>query len=491
MATLSLSRFWTKKDVGESVPAKSLKDRFAARTLQFLQNANGSRTLVLGLNWRAILISGGAKTALDRARAAGATHYCMVGVQTVAYGRVVVDKHQAIPEQVYPAALLASRLTSSEGLFALTLSPTEVWVAVVRNGRPHGFDEVLTDATGNLPVLIRDWLVGKQDQFNSSTVFTDVALGMSDVKTQPCALANLMVAPVMAKDVLLVLPPSSWLARIRIPKPVMQFGYLVLMLWLANAAWELWSDHVKAEAELAMAAMQRASDDPVLRWRQALSGLGVSRAHPGADTLTPVRASLGRLPARWDNWRLKFAQCQEKSMQAGKQTWNCTASYEPPQGPEVATNRQLHASAPEGYRPKFVSMKQAALEWSVSGDVPPLNVNQLPNRQSHALDTISLLQRYAPALSTAPELKFTPIKVTPPQTSGGASIAMPPNTILPSEAPLNLRGPLRTIDALIERGLAAQWRAMSLTYIEGAGSSGGVLGSVLEAQLEGVMYAKD
>jgi hypothetical protein len=136
-------------------------------------------------------------------------------------------------------------------------------------------------------------------------------------------------------------------------------------------------------------------------------------------------------------------------------------------------------------------MKQAALEWSVSGDVPPLNVNQLPNRQSHALDTISLLQRYAPALSTAPELKFTPIKVTPPQTSGGASIAMPPNTILPSEAPLNLRGPLRTIDALIERGLAAQWRAMSLTYMEGAGSSGGVLGSVLEAQLEGVMYAKD
>jgi hypothetical protein len=490
MAALSLSRFWNRKDAAESVTAQSLKDRFAARTLQFLQNSNGSRTLVLGLNWRAILISGGAKTVLDRARAAGATHYCMVGVQTLAYGRVVVDKHQVIPEQVYPAALLASRLTSSEGLFALTLSPTEVWVAVVRNGRPLGFDEVLTDTTGNLPVLVRDWLVGKRDQ-QHRTVFTDVALNMSDLKTQPCALANLMVATVMAKDVLLVLPPSSWLARIRIPKPVMQFGFLVLVLWLGNAAWEFWTQHVKAEAERAMAAMQRASDDPMLRWRQALSGLGAGRAHPQANTLTPVRTSLGRLPARWGNWTLKGAQCLEKSIEAGQQTWHCTASYVPPDGLDVATNLQLNDLVPQGFQPKFVSMKQASLEWSVSGQVQPLNVNQLPTRQHHALDTTSLLQRYASALSTVPELKFSPIKVTPPQSSGGAPIPLPDQTNLPSEAPFTLRGPLRSIDALIQRGLPAQWRALSLTYREGAGASSSLLGSVIEAQLEGVMYAKD
>lgn len=491
MAARALNNLWSKRDTTPSLPAHSMKDRFAARTLQFLQNANGSRTLVLGLNWRAILISGGAKTALDRARAAGATHYCMVGVQTLAYGRVVVDKHQAIPEQVYPAALLASRLTSSEGLFALTLSSTEVWVAVVRNGRPNGFDEVLTDTTGNLSVLVRDWLVGKEDQYNSCTVFTDVDLHMPDVKTQPCTLAHLMVSAVMAKDILLPLPPSSWLARIRIPKPVMQFGLGVLVLWLGNAAWDLWSQHLKQEAEQAMTAMQRVSEDPLLRWRDTLRGLGANRAHPGAQSLAPVRASLGRIPTRWTNWQFKAAQCQDKAIEAGKQTWDCVASYVPPEGAEMTTNVQLHAAVPEGFRPKFVSMRQASLEWSVVAEVQPLNVSQLPTLAHHALETTSLLQRYAPAMSSVPELKFSPLKVTPPQTSGGASIALPANTQLPSEAPLMLRGPLRTIDALLERGLAAQWRALSLNYVEGAGKGATLRGSALEAQLEGVMYAKD
>ena len=122
MPALSLSSLWPKKGLTKPLPSSHETDRLAARTLQFLQSANGSRTLVLGLNWRAILISGGANSALEKARQAGATHYCMVGTQTVAYGKVPSDKNQAaIPEKAYSAALLASRMTSNEGFFALTL----------------------------------------------------------------------------------------------------------------------------------------------------------------------------------------------------------------------------------------------------------------------------------------------------------------------------------------------------------------------------------
>ncbi len=491
MAIASLRHLWAKPHPEPSVASSKVSDRFAARTVQFLQNANGSRTLVLGLNWRAILISGGAVTALDRARAAGATHYCMVGAQTLAYGRVVSDKHQAIPEQVYPAALLASRLTSSEGFFALTVSPTEVWVAVVRSGRPHGFDELLTDTTGNLAVLVRDWLVGIREQYNTSWVYTDVALDLPDVKTQPCSWTRLMNAPVMAKDVLVVLPHSSWLARLQIPTSVMRLALGMTALWLANSAWEFWRTHLKAEAELALAAEQRQSDEPTMRWQHIFNGLGASRVHPDSETLAPVRQSLGKLPTHWENWKLKAAQCKEISVQKGQQTWNCSASYVPHEGMGVATNQQLNAAVPEGFKAKFVSLKLAALEWSLVCDAPPLNVAKLPTKQHHVLETSSLLQRYEAAITSAPELVFSPIKIAPPQTTHGTSIALPTTLQLPSEAPLSLRGPLRSIDAILARGLSAQWRAISLTYVDAKALSSGLRDSVLETQLEGVLYAKD
>ncbi len=492
MAAFSLSNLWQRKDAAKALPSSSDADRLAAHTLQFLQSANGSRTLVLGLNWRAILISGGAKSALEKARQAGATHYCMVGVQTVAYGKVPSNKNQvAIPEKAYPAALLASRMTSNEGFFALTLSSTEVWVAVIRNGRPHGFDEVLTDPSGNLGVLTRDWLVAKTDQYANTSIYTDVDLGMLDIKVHPCSLANLMVCTVTAGDTLRVLPPSSWLSKIQIPKPVLQLGGVVVLLWLCNYAYELWTNYAKAQAEAALAAMQSQSDDPTLRWRKVLDELSASRINPDVENLSAVRKSLGQLPSNWKNWKLLSAACKAQPAAAGKQTWNCSASYAPQQSAGAATNLELNAAVSEGFNAKFVSMKQASLEWSVTSDVQPLNIHKLPTRQAHLLDTTSLLQRYAPVMSSASDLVFTSLKVTPPQTSLGATIAKPANLNIPSEAPMIVRGPLRTMDALVQRGFSAEWRTISLSYAEGGMDKKSLHSSALEAQLDGVLYAKD
>lgn len=491
MAALSILNFWPKKGATKPLPSNGDTDRLAARTLQFVQSANASRTLVLGLNWRAILISGGANAALEKARTAGATHYCMVGVQTLAYGKVPSGKDRtSIPEQAYPAALLASRMTTSDGFFALTLSPTEVWVATIRNGRPHGFDEVLADPTGQLGVLTRDWLVSKTDQYASANVYTDVDIGLLDLKPQLCSLASLMNATV-AGDVLLVLPPRSWLANLQIPKPVMQLGAVAVLLWLMSGVYELWSDYAKEQAEAAMAAVQRQSDDPVLRWRQVFDELAASRANPDVENMSAVRDSLGKLPTNWQNWKLTTAACKTPAVVSGKQVWNCTASYASQQSAGAATNLELNAAVPEGFTAKFVSMKQASLEWSVVREVQPLNISKLPTRQTHLLETTSLLQRYSPVMSSAPELAFSPIKVVPPKTSIGLAIAMPASLNVPSEAPLSIRGPLRTIDALLQRGLSVQWHAISLTYTEGAVDQHSSLSSGLGAQLDGVLYAKD
>lgn len=492
MAALSFSSLWPKKGLTKPLSSSHEIDRLAARTLQFLQSANGSRTLVLGLNWRAILISGGANSALEKARQAGATHYCMVGSQTVAYGKVPSNKNQAaIPEKAYPAALLASRMTSNEGFFALTLSPTEVWVAVIRNGRPHGFDEVLTDPSGNLGGLTRDWLVAKTDQYANASVYTDVDMGLMDVKPQPCSLASLMSSTVMASDTLLVLPPSSWLSKIQIPKPVMQIGGVVAVLWLCNYAYELWSNYAKAQAEAALAAMQSQSDDPSLRWRQVLDELSASRVNPDAENLSAIRKNLGQLPTYWKNWKLLSAYCKAQPVVARKQAWNCSASYSPQESTGAATNLELNAAVPEGFNAKFISMKQASMEWFVVVDVQPLNISKLPTRQEHVLDTTSLLQRYSPVISSVSDVVFTSLKVALPKTKLGLEITKPANLNIPSEAPLTIRGPLRTIDAFVQRGLSVEWRAIAFSYVEGGMDKSGPLSSVLEAQLDGVLYAKD
>lgn len=492
MASFSLSSLWPRKGADKPLSSSHDTDRLAARALQFLQSANGSRILVLGLNWRAILISGGAKAAIEKARAAGATHYCMLGAQTVAYGKVPSgNKGVSIPEEVYPAALLASRLTSNEGFFALTLSPTEVWVATVRNGRPHGFDEVLTDSLGHLGVLVRDWLVTKTDQYAKANIYTDVDIGLMDITPQPCSLASLMTSTVTGGDTLRVLPPRSWLSNIHVPKPVMQLGGVVLILWLCNYAYELWTISAKAQAEAALAAMQNQSDDPVLRWRQVLGALSASRIDPDTQNFSAVRKSMGELPANWKNWKLISASCKAQPVVTGKQTWTCWASYAPQQSAGAATNQELNSAIPEGFDAKFISMKQASLEWSVTNEVQPLNVSKLQTKQFHLLDTVSLMQRYSPVMSSAPDLTFTSVKVTPPQTSLGTAIAKPANLNIPSEAPLIIRGPLRTIDALVQRGLSVEWRSISLSYIEGGVDQKSPRSSALETQLDGVLYAKD
>jgi hypothetical protein len=219
--------------------------------------------------------------------------------------------------------------------------------------------------------------------------------------------------------------------------------------------------------------------------------LSAARANPDVENFFGVRERLGQLPANWKNWKLLSAHCKAQPVAAGRQIWNCFASYGPQDSAGAATNLELNAAVPEGFQAKFISMKQAALEWSVSRDVKPLKLNQLPSRQVHGLETTSLLQRYAPVMSSESELVFTSFKVTPPKTSLGLSIAMPANLILPSEAPLTIRGPLRTIDAFVQRGLSAEWRAISLSYTEAGMDTGSPLSSALNAQLDGVLYAKD
>jgi hypothetical protein len=123
--------------------------------------------------------------------------------------------------------------------------------------------------------------------------------------------------------------------------------------------------------------------------------------------------------------------------------------------------------------------------------VESLDLNKLPTRNQHLVETASQLQTLLPAMSSMPSLSFTSSGVSPPKSNAGADIPKPANIVLPSEAALSISAPLRTIDTLIDRGIAAEWRSLSLSYAAMSGPANTLLGSALQVQISGVLYAKD
>jgi hypothetical protein len=465
--------------------------RYAARPLQFVQSSTASRALVLGLNWRTILLAGGTNAAITIAREGAATHYCVVGGQTVGYGLVPKDKLQTVPEQSYPAALLAGRQHSGDALFALSLSSTEIWVAQTRSGRPSGIDEVLIERNGQVDQLALDWLSKRLNQNPASVIYTDIDVSGTGAKSHASSLASLMTIPAMPADALIALPAANFLAQIKVPMPLLKVAGAVLLLWACNTGYDAWNASVTAQKRAEEMAQRQQNEDPKKVWLESINRLGAGRLNPSIDNLRPLRKSLGELPVNWRGWHLKTAVCKPQTPNVGKQTWSCSANYESDGKVNTATNVELKSSIPQGFTAKFVPTQSLSLEWSVVSQVSPLDVAALPARAHHLLVTASKLQELLPALTDAPKITFTPLVVTPPRRFDGTAIAMPSDVDLPSEAPISLKGPLRTIDALIERGVAAEWRSLTLSYGQISAEAVNLRTSALQVELNGIFYAKN
>jgi len=482
-----------KRDPNKSMTSKRNEaNRHAARPLQFVQSSTHSRALVLGLNWRTIMLAGGSNAAITIAREGEATHYCVVGGQTVGYGLVPKDKVQTLPEQSFPAALLAGRQHAGDALFALTLSEVEVWVVQTRNGRPSGLDEVLIDRNnGQVEQLALAWLAKRTKQNSSSIVYTDLNVGDLGVKVYPSTLQSLMTTPAMPADLLLALPAANFFAQIKIPMPLLKVAGAVFALWAANVGYETWDATVTQERRAEELAQRQQNEDPKKVWTDSINQLSLGRLNPSIDNLRPLRTSLGALPVNWRGWHLKTAVCKPKTPSAGKQTWFCSASYESDGKISTATNLELEASAPKDFTVKFAPTQSLSLEWSVLTEVKPLNILELPTRAHQLLVTASKLQELLPALSDAPKITFTPLTVTPPRRADGTAIPMPTNFELPTEAAISLKGPLRTIDALVDRGVIAEWKGLTLSYAQTAPESANLRTSALQVELNGILYAKN
>jgi hypothetical protein len=467
--------------------------RHEAQLLLLVKSASSSRELVLGLNWRMIMLSGGTEAAMKLARDAGATHYCMVGGQTVGYGVLPGKKGKSLPDQTAPAALLAARHYFGDGLYALSLSDKEIWVVQTRSGRPIGQDQVLIDNNGNVAKKAKQWLAERLAITSESTIYTDIDVTSMGANSREFSLSTLMTVSIVPADKLRAVLTETWTLKNSISKRVWKIAAVITLGWIAVATYDYWNESVKAERHAKNAADEKQAEDPKKVWQDAILQLASGRIQPASESLLPLRQSLGKLPVSWEGWKLTNAVCNPKPVALGKQTWTCIANYEVGESKKVGTNRELNLTIPEGYTAQFKPTQSVSLGWSVVRQVEPLKISLLPTRASHMVETASKLQELMPALTNTPSFSFTTIPVAPPRSADGKEIAIPTGVHIdiPSEATINLRGPLRTFDALMSRGIDADWRAIKLTYDSIGADEVKVKTSSLQIELIGNIYAKD
>jgi hypothetical protein len=456
-----------------------------APTIEVAYDAAGNRGLAFNLSWRSIATRGGRKEALRVARAGGATHALVRAGQV---GMGVLPKRSCRPgARLLPAAMVAARQHPGTAVCCVEVTPGEYWLALSIHGAPTSTDLFLSGVSADEALQrARALLDGLGDAQAGATLHTNIP---------GCTLPN--ARPYTPADMLEAIVPEGDVLRL-VPRPPPARGFLLgaLLLVAASVAWQQYRSRSDAAGRSASAMVLPPAPDLQSAWAAAVVRWAAGVPMPRAGALQPARDSLGDLPVHWHGWLLVQAGCRASDLEPGAPThrnWHCEAKYQ--RGPGALLNRDMVSRAPAGWRLRLLPLGALQLRRTVQEPASPVRPDELPPVSHFEVEVASRLQRLAPAFSGDVRLAFTPVAVEPPTDAAGQVLPPPAQSLAPFRADFHWTGPLRSIDALLAEGVAAQWQAIHLTHQPGA--AGGVIpmearasGSVLMVDLKGVFLAK-
>ena len=447
--------------------------RGAAPTLEILfENESSTKALALGLLWKRIATAGGRDDAVRLAREAGASHYTYIAQQLGLGILPKVDAHA----RVFPAALVAARQLHGSAIVALKLSDTEFWLAETHDGAPTSTDLLLT-GVDDAEVLQRVRVLREQNALEQ-VVYTNITdHGLSNAK--PYDLAELFGAMVGDADRLQPLPPAGF----SIPKPVLIAGVAAALVLAGQQGWGYFE---KLKRQRMAAAAQQAQVDPEQAWADAIASWESSIAAPSGRGLLAARASLDKLPVEWGGWRLQTALCNAQAPAGGARAWGCSAKYT--RNPGGISNAEIRRQLPEGWNIVFEPLGSLQLTWNVREPVQPMRIVQLPKPDVFNVDVASQLQQLLPALGGELSFAFQQVTIPAPKKPDGTGLPPDPRAEGLMSASLAIKAPLRSIDALIDADIRADWRQMAVSYQPGL--QGVISKSALTAEVKGDFYAK-
>lgn len=478
-----------------SKPPKAAKGRGKARAgklaappLELLLDATESRLLAFGVQWRAIATAGGRDEAEKMARQQGATHYLYRG-QQLGTG-VVPDPAQVGGRRIYPAAAVAARHMVGHAVCLLRIEEGAYWIAVTANGAPTSRDLFLHAPDDAAALEHARQVIAQTFEGLSSpgAVYTNIeGSGIEGVK--PFGLDDLFDALVSESSVLQPVPKTA----AKVPKPILYAVLAGCALLLVNKAWDYWEAKRRAQ----QASMTHvAAVDSVAAWAQAVATWEAGKSAADGAGLFEARNQLMGLPVKWDGWTLSTATCTAGTPMpgavaeggVGSRTWNCSAQYN--RGPTGVVNRQMATLVPQGWRVTFTPLTGVTVGWSFIQQARAFKLADLRKRDYFMVEVASRLQALIPALAGDVGFTFTPVSLPAPKKDDGTALDTPPELQTIASSSLVVRAPVRTVDALINADIPADWQEFTITY-DKQEPKGDTNASSVMAMVRGDLYARD
>lgn len=473
----------------------------AKSAVELITDNGGNKALVFGITWRSVATAGGRDAAAKIARSERATHFTYRGSQ-IGFG-IIPGKAKDLPPALYPAAMLAAKQHAGDSIYVLRVYDDEgestaggsYWIALIRNGLPTSTDrfiEGIDDAEALAmareivhPLISDDIKIGFYTNIERS--------GVDGAKLS--SVEDLLDIAIIDEDRLQLVPRGG----ITIPKPVLGVIALAVVFLVGQRLYAMYDESERAKLAAQNAVVE---EDPTVAWDRVINNWHASVSGPNARGLDAVRASMSDLPAKWDGWMLSRSACAVSPSvpapagadgapavaQSSSVVWSCTAGYERQQIGKLT--RDMVNQIPERWRVSFTPLNQMQLSWEVKVDKDPMSIGALPKQAHHNIETVSKLQQFSPAMSTAATFMFRPVDIAAPVSTTGAIFPPDSRTEGLTQADLQLRGPMRSIDALLNAGIDATWTSITLVYSPAA-SQADIRSSVITAEATGVLYAKN
>lgn len=462
--------------------------KLAAPPLELLLDATESRLLAFGVQWRAIATAGGRDEAEKMAKQQGATHYLYRG-QQLGTG-IVPDPAQVAGRKIYPAAAVAARHMVGHAVCLLRIDEGAYWIAVTANGAPTSRDVFLhapddAAALEHARQVIAQTFAGLP---SPGAVYTNIeGSGIDGVK--PFGLDDLFDALVSEASVLQPVPKGS----AKVPKPILYATLALCGLVLVNKVWDYWTAARRAQQA---SGAQIAAVDPVAAWAQAVATWEAGRAAADGAGLLEARNQLMRLPVKWDGWTLSTARCTAGTPTAGavaghessSRVWSCSAQYN--REPAGAVNRELATLVPQGWSVTFTPLTGVTVGWTFAQPTRAFKLADLRKRDYFVVEVASRLQALIPALAGDVGFTFTPVTIPAPKKEDGTALDTPPHLQTIAGSSLMVRAPLRTVDALIDADIAADWQELTIAF-DKQEPKGDTNASSVMATVRGELHAKD
>lgn len=475
---------------------KAARDVDGARAqMSVVADELAQNAIAFGVTWRAIASRNVSESdAIKAARAGGATHLIR-SVTQFGFGRLPADAPR--DATLYAAAKVAARLHGGDAIYALKLFEGEYWLAVIRGGQPSNIDRIIT-ATNDVELIeaVQSELHTGIEDGTTYTVYTNLEDPGFD-EARGLDAADLLMALGSQDDVLQPIPTK----RRQIPVPVIVAIVGAALAACANKGWEIY----QAKERQRLLLLNRVVDEPPEQaWARATKAWADQHRSADPQGLAAVRVSLGKVPLVWGGWNLQSGVCSAQDPaastgvagQAGAtaktgtpdRRWSCVATYT--RGQAGRLNREMQSDIPAGWTIQYRGLDTIIGSWTVAQSSQAFNFEGIRSIEHHLVETVSRLQRLQPAFSQVADLNFAPVEITPPRKADGTAVPPLASTPVLRMATFSLKAPLRSVDALIDAGIDADWQQISVAVVSDQNTKAGLKSSALTADVKGQIYAK-